>query len=261
MKHLFIFAVSVTLATFMSTMAWSQSGGGGLGGASSINSARVQTRANPVGQQYMAYTFNDPRIRRQLSLSQDQIRQLRALNNGWRQQLQRFRRGSGKNLNSGNEAQWNQIAQQYASMVNNVLTVPQQQTWSQVISRQYARSVNAVGQARGPNNISTGTQQANAGGGSSAVGTAVVTGEPRATNRAGATQADGGGGSSAAGTAAVNGEPTATNRAGATQAEGGGGSSAVGTAVVTGQPVGTNSPGATQAQQGGGSSLAGTLLL
>jgi hypothetical protein len=79
-------------------------------------------------------------------------------------------------------------------------------------------------------NISTSTQQADGGLGSSAVGTALLLGLTLGPNRAGATQAEGGGGSSAFGTAAVTGEPVSTNFGGpgATQAQGGGGSSAAG---------------------------------
>jgi hypothetical protein len=274
MNRLFIFAVAAALSTDMSAMAWSRPGVGSDG-------------YNP---------FNDSRIRRQLNLSQDQIRQLRALNNDWRKQLQRLRRGEGNNVNSADQAQRSRMSKQYATMVNGVLTAQQQQALSQLIGQLNANRPNttvprtstvarttksnfragmaSAGQtsttsstARSgtnavPDSGPGGTQQANAGGGSSAVGTAAVTGQPAVPNSAGPTQGQGGGGSSEFGTAAVTGVPVVVtnNSTGPTQAQGGGGSSAFGTAAVTGVPVvaTNNSTGPTQAQGGGGSSAFGT---
>lgn len=245
MKHLVIFAVAATIAMAMTTMAWSQSGVGA------------------ANRQYIGHnSFNDSRIRRQLNLSQDQIRQLRALNNGWRQQLQRFRRGAGNNLDSIDQMQWNQTWQQYAAMVNNVLTAQQQQAWSQLIGQ-------AVSHRTG-NTATTTNSNSSAGVAStrhiSTTSPTVLNGTNVARNSrnfnlsTSTQQADGGLGSSAVGTARLLGLTIGPNRAGATQAEGGGGSSAFKTALVTGEPVPTNFPGAgaTQAQGGGGSSAAGT---
>jgi hypothetical protein len=267
MKRLFTFAVAAALAASMSTMAWSQSGGGSVGARSS-NNPQSRSRASQLNRQYMGYNaFNDARIRRQLNLSQDQIRQLRALNNNWRQQLQRFQRVAGNNLHSVDHSQWNQMWQQYATMVNNVLTAQQQQTWSQLVGQFHTSSPNTM---LGPTGA-TATTNSRAGlvstGRSSATDPTAPKFGTNAVDEIGPdriipnTQANRGRGSSAIGTAQVTGEPIGLSRTGATQAQGGGGSSAVGTAVVNGDAIGTNQPGRTQVQQGGGSSLFGTLLL
>src|SRR5215203_6201007 len=128
MKRLFVLAVAAALVMTMSTMA---------------NNSQLPARTNQLNRPYVGYnSFNDSRIRRQLNLSQDQLRQLRALNNGWRKQLQRFRRGAGNNLNTVDQTQWNQIWQQYQEMVSDVLSGQQQQAWAQLIAQSYAFSPN-----------------------------------------------------------------------------------------------------------------------
>src|SRR5262245_33849069 len=173
MQRFFLFAVTAALATAMSTSAWSKSG---VAGSGSVRASSF-TRANP---------FNDSGLRRQLNLSQSQIRQLRAINNSWRQQLQRLRRDAGNDANSVDQTQANQLWQQYVTTLSDVLTEQQQQIWSQLIGQWNAFGTNAfagrtgttTGSNFGTGNFPTGTQQGSGGGGSSPLGTASVTGEP-----------------------------------------------------------------------------------
>jgi|1186.fasta_scaffold329249_1 hypothetical protein len=228
MRHLIIFGVAAALAMAMSTTGWSQSN-------------------------YNVHnSFNDSRIRRQLNLSQGQIRQLRALNNDWRKQLQRFRRSAGNNFNTVDQTQWNQMSQQYAAMVNDLLTEQQQQAWSllngqvSAVSPKTNASRTSTGASTTSPNRRTGMAQT---GGISTTGPTALDGAKVALNSrdfnisTSTQQADGGLGSSAVGTALLLGLTPGPNRAGATQAEGGGGSSAFGTAAVTGEPVNPNTVG------------------
>jgi hypothetical protein len=274
MKRCFMFVTAVALAATMSTIGWSRSGssGGGAAALSSFNNPQSRTRVPQRNRQSIGYNvFNDSRIRRELNLSQDQIRQLRALNNSWRQQVQRSRRGAGNNLNSVDQR--NQAWLQYATLVNDLLTEEQQQTWSGLIAQLNTASPNTnlgrtnsnisstpTNSSRHARTVPTGTtgSQAQGGGDSSAVGTVLVNGQTTGTNTPGGTQAQGGGGSSAVGSARVNGQPTQTNRPGRTQAHAGGGSSAVGSARANGDTIVANRPGRTQAQGGGGSSAVGS---
>lgn len=228
MKRFLTFAVAAVLAAGMSTMAWSRSGGGSVG-ASSFNNPQLRN------------AFNDSRIRRQLNLSQDQIRQLRALNNSWRQQVQRFQRGAGKNSNSVDQPQWNQMQQQYATMLNDVLTAQQQQALSQLVGQLSTFRPNTM---RGPTGPTATRTNRNSSAGTASAGQTSTTGTTAPTFR----------------TSAVS--PNQPYRISiSNQALGGGGSSAIGTALVNGDPIGLNKPGPTQAHQGGGSSYFGTLLL
>jgi Spy/CpxP family protein refolding chaperone len=234
MKRFFTFAAVAALAAGMSTIAWSQS-------STSSTNPQARPRPNQLHRHSMGYNaFNDSRIRRQLNLSQDQIRQLRALNNSWRQQLRRFGRG-GNNVNSADPSQWNQMWQQYATTINDVLTPQQQQTWSQLIGQSYTFSPNTM---LGPTGTSATPTNSNSRAGMASAGQTSTNDATEPKFRA-----------------------TAITRIGPdnlqvnNQANGGGGSSAVGTALVIGEPVGFNQPGETQVQQGGGSSLFGTLLL
>lgn len=219
MKRFLTFAVAAVLVAGMSTTAWSRSGGGG-------------------SRQYMA--FNDSQIRRQLNLSQNQIRQLRAINNSWRQQVQRYKRGAGNNPNSVD--QWSQMQQQYAAMLGDVLTAQQQQALSQLAAQSFTLRPNTM---RGPSgSAATGTNRNSSAGAASA--------GQSSTSR------------TTASTPPAKGiSPNQPKRISiSNQALGGGGSSAIGTALVNGvPPIELNEPGQTQAQQGGGSSYFGTLLL
>jgi hypothetical protein len=127
---------------------------------------RMLNRYNQLNRQFMGFTaFNDPAIRQQLNLTPDQFRQLRTLNNNWRQQLQQFRRGAGNNLGNVDQQQWTQMWQQYASQLNGVLTPAQQQTWSQLIGQPYAFSAGAYFNqpATGISAGATGTADTGAG--------------------------------------------------------------------------------------------------
>jgi hypothetical protein len=102
-------------------------------------------RYNQLNRQFMGFNaFNDPQVRQQLNLSADQMRQLRTLNNNWRQQLQQFRRGAGNDLSNVNQQQWSQMWQQYATQLNGVLTPDQQQTWAQLVGQPYTFSPNVM---------------------------------------------------------------------------------------------------------------------
>ncbi len=97
------------------------------------------SRYNQLNRQFMGFNaFNDPAIRKQLNLTPEQTRQLRALGNNWRQQLQQFRRSAGNDLSSVNQEQWIQLQQQYAAQLNGVLTPEQQQIWAQQIGQGYS---------------------------------------------------------------------------------------------------------------------------
>jgi hypothetical protein len=115
-----------------------------------FNNPQMLNRYNQLNRQFMGFNaFNDPSIRRQLNLSADQLRQLRTLNNNWRQQLQQFRRGAGNDLSNVNQQQWTQMWQQYATQLNGVLTPDQQQTWAQLVGQPYTFSPNVMYGAAG----------------------------------------------------------------------------------------------------------------
>ena len=105
---------------------------------STFTNPQLLARYNQLNRQFMGFNaFNDPTVQRQLNLTPDQQRQLRALSMSWRQRLQQLRRGAGNNLSAVNMDQWNQVWSQYANQLNTVLTPQQQQIWSQQIGQPY----------------------------------------------------------------------------------------------------------------------------
>jgi len=110
---------------------------------STLTNPQTLNRFNQLNRQFTGFNaFNDPTIRQQLNLSPDQLRQLRTVQNNFRQQLQQFRRGAGNDLSSVDQGQWNQVWQQYVSTLNNVLTPEQQQAWQQMVGQPYTFSPN-----------------------------------------------------------------------------------------------------------------------
>jgi hypothetical protein len=107
---------------------------------STFNNPQALSRYNQLNRQFQGFNaFNDPSVRKQLNLSQDQIRQLRTLSGNWRQQLQEFRR-TNNGQNSVDPAAWAQLQQQYATQLNGVLTPEQQQMWTQLTGQSYSFS-------------------------------------------------------------------------------------------------------------------------
>ncbi len=105
---------------------------------STFTNPQLLARYNQLNRQFMGFNaFNDPTVKRQLNLTPDQERQLRALSMTWRQRLQQLRRGAGNNLSAVNMDQWNQLWSQYANQLNTVLTPQQQQIWNQQIGQPY----------------------------------------------------------------------------------------------------------------------------
>jgi len=110
-----------------------------------LENPQTLNRFNQLNRQFAGFNgFNDPTIRQQLNLRPEQIRQLRTVQNNFRQQLQQFRRGAGNDLSSVDQAQWNQVMQQYVSTLNNVLTPEQQQAWQQMVGQPYMFSPNLM---------------------------------------------------------------------------------------------------------------------
>jgi hypothetical protein len=105
---------------------------------STFNNSQTLSRYNQLNRQYQGFNaFNDPSVRKQLNLSQDQIRQLRTLSGNWRQQMQQLRQNG---QNTADPAAWQQLQQQYATQLNGVLTPEQQQMWSQQTGQAYSFS-------------------------------------------------------------------------------------------------------------------------
>jgi len=103
---------------------------------STFNNPQALNRYNQLYRQYQGFNaFNDPAVRKQLNLSQDQIRQLRTLSGNWRQQMQQLRQAGGQNADP---ARWAQLQQQFATQLNGVLTPEQQQMWSQQTGQAYS---------------------------------------------------------------------------------------------------------------------------
>ena len=112
---------------------------------STLTNPQTLNRFNQLNRQFTGFNaFNDPTIRQQLNLSPDQLRQLRMVQNNFRQQLQQFRRGAGNDLSSVDQTQWNQLMQQYVSTLNNVLTPEQQQMWQQLVGQPFTFSPNLM---------------------------------------------------------------------------------------------------------------------
>jgi hypothetical protein len=103
---------------------------------STLNNPQTLNRYNQLNRQYQGFNaFNDPAVRKQLNLSQDQIRQFRTLSGNWRQQLQQLRQSGGQTVDP---AQLTQLQQQFATQLNGVLTPEQQQMWSQQTGQAYS---------------------------------------------------------------------------------------------------------------------------
>jgi len=126
---------------------------------------QARNRFNQLNRQYMgADAFNDPSVQQQLNLTPAQVRQLRTLQNNWRQQLQQFGQSAGNVQTPGNvqsqgnattadnNTQWSQLWQQYNASVNGVLTPQQQQMWSQQVGESYPFSANAFTQQQAAGN-------------------------------------------------------------------------------------------------------------
>jgi hypothetical protein len=112
---------------------------------STLTNPQTLNRFNQLNRQFMGFNaFNDPTIRQQLGLTQDQLTRIRALSNDVRRQLQQFRRGAGNDLSSVNMDQWNQIWATYGTQLNTILTPQQQQLWAQQIGRPFVFSPNTV---------------------------------------------------------------------------------------------------------------------
>jgi hypothetical protein len=103
--------------------------------------AQARNRFDQLNRQFNSFNaFNDPAIRRDLNLTQDQLQQLRTLANDWRQQLQQFRRGAGNNINNlsaEQQVQWNQLQNSFMTQLNGVLTPQQQQLYTQMIGQPF----------------------------------------------------------------------------------------------------------------------------
>jgi hypothetical protein len=124
---------------------------------STISNPQMQSRFNQLNRQYQGFNaFNDPSVRQQLNLSQDQIRQLRTLSGNWRQQLQQLRQNG---QNTADPAAWQQLQQQYATQLNGVLTPAQQRMWSQQTGKAYSFSPDAYYGGQQSGSVEAGTQQ------------------------------------------------------------------------------------------------------
>jgi len=100
-------------------------------------------RFNQLSRQSQGFNaFNDPTVRRELNLTQDQVRQLRTLSSNWRQQLHQLRNG-GANGNSVDSGQWAQMQQQFATQLNGVLSPQQRQMWTQMTGQPFSFSPNS----------------------------------------------------------------------------------------------------------------------
>jgi hypothetical protein len=140
---------------------------------SSLNTAFPNTQArarfDQLNRQFRGFNaFNDPAIRRELNLTPQQVSQLRALANDFRQQFQQFRRGLGNNINNltaSQQVQWNQLQNSMMTQLNTVLTPEQQQIWSQMIGQQFSFPPSAFvdGTASGQLNGSVATPTRPAG--------------------------------------------------------------------------------------------------
>jgi hypothetical protein len=108
---------------------------------STFTDPQLRSRYDQLSRQAMGFNaFNDPRLRQQLNLTPEQLRQLRDLASDSRRELARFRRGAGNNANTLTQEQWNQLWQNYTTQVNSILTPEQQQLWSQLTGKPYAFS-------------------------------------------------------------------------------------------------------------------------
>lgn len=128
--------------------------------SSTLTNPQTLNRFNQLNRQFSGFNaFNDPTIRQQLNLSPDQLRQLRTVQNNFRQQLQQFRRGAGNDLNSVDQTQWNQVMGQYVSTLNNILTPEQQQMWQQLVGQPFTFSPTLfMNQQMPEGNVGTPTQ-------------------------------------------------------------------------------------------------------
>jgi len=160
------------------TQQFNQSLSGNLN--STLGNPQTVNRFNQLNRQFTGLNaFNDPTIRQQLNLSPDQVRQLRTVQNNFRQQLQQFRRGAGNDLNSVDQTQWNQVMGQYVSTLNNILTPEQQQMWQQQVGQPFTFSPTLfMNQQMPEGNVGTSTQ----------TGTVVPRGSTGTTGTTGTTQ-------------------------------------------------------------------------
>jgi len=127
---------------------------------STFNNPQVQSRYNQLNRQFQGFNaFNDPSVRKQLNLSQDQIRQLRTLSGNWRQQMQQFRR-TGNGQNNVDPAAWAQLQQQFATQLNGVLTPEQQQMWSQQTGQAFSFSPDVYFGGQQTGNVGVSNQPA-----------------------------------------------------------------------------------------------------
>ncbi len=127
---------------------------------STLTDPGMRSRFSQLNRQFNGFNaFNDPSVRRQLNLTQDQIRQLRTLSSNWRQQMQQFQRGARNGQNKFDNGQWQQLQQQYATQLNGVLTPEQQQLWSQQTGQAYSFSPNAYFGEQQNDNIQVTNQQ------------------------------------------------------------------------------------------------------
>jgi len=118
---------------------------------STLTNPQTLNRFNQLNRQFMGFNaFNDPTIRQQLNLTPDQLRQLRTVQNNFRQQLQQFRRGAGNDLSAVDTTQFNPVWQQYVASLNSVLTPEQQQMWMQLVGQPHTFSPNLFNVERLP---------------------------------------------------------------------------------------------------------------
>ena len=126
-----------------------------------LTDPQMRSRFSQLNRQFNGFNaFNDPAVRKQLNLTQDQIRQLRTLSSNWRQQMQQIQRGPKNGRNTLDDGQWQQLQQQYATQLNTVLTPEQQQMWSQQTGQAYSFSPNAYFGGQQNDNIQGSNQQA-----------------------------------------------------------------------------------------------------
>jgi hypothetical protein len=124
---------------------------------STLNNPQAQSRFNQLNRQFQGFNaFNDPSVRKQLNLSQDQIRQLRTLSGNWRQQMQQMRQYGQNNVDP---AAWTQLQQQYATQLNGVLTPEQQQMWTQQTGQAYSFSPDVYFGGQQSGDVGVGNQQ------------------------------------------------------------------------------------------------------
>jgi hypothetical protein len=106
-----------------------------------LTNPQTLNRFNQLNRQFMGFNaFNDPTVRQQLGLTQEQLSRIRALSNDTRQQLQQFRRGAGNDLSSVNMEQWNQLWGNYSTQLNSILTPQQRQLWTQQVGQPFVFS-------------------------------------------------------------------------------------------------------------------------